>query len=88
MKMKYIHFDNVGGIPDMIVIFPECLKHDFMARRLAPPNMENNPADNVISAGFVSIQDERASCFGESTSLKKKSAPEDTHMLHLMLKGC
>lgn len=87
MKLKYIHFDNVGGIPDMIVMFPECLKHDFMARRLAPPDMEDRPADNVISAGFVSIQDERASCYGESTSLKKKSAPEDTAMLQRILRG-
>jgi len=86
MKMKYIHFDNVGGIPDIIVIFPECLKHDFIARRLAPVGMEN-PADNVLSAGFVSIQDEQASCYGESTSLKKKSDPEDTAMLQRMLRG-
>lgn len=86
MKLKYIHFDNVGGIPDIIVMFPECIQHDFMARRLAPVGTDN-PADNVLSAGVVSIQDEQASCYGESTSLKKKSDPKDTGILQRMLRG-
>jgi len=75
MKFKYIILQNVGCFFDCPIIFPTTLQHDMVSSKFGGK-------DNVVSAGFVSIQQDSNStsgfnCHGESVSLKKQSKVED-----------
>lgn len=59
-KQKYIRLKQYGAI----IIFPMHIEHkDFKHM-------------NIESAGFCYVNNNKVSCFGESTSLKLKSNPE------------
>jgi len=64
-RAKYIMVE-INGL-DCPIVFPEWVTHDAMARRFA---------GEVKSAGFVDLTG-TVCCFGESSSLKKKSDPMD-----------
>jgi len=68
-KFKYIVIKNNYEI-ETPIIFPESLSHD---------SFKNN--FNIISAGFVTIDNDQVISFGESTSLRLKSRPEDSDLL-------
>ena len=72
--MKYIRLENAGYI-----IFDQGQKHDDIARMF--------PTDNVLSAGFIGLQEDSVRCFGESQSLNKKSDPEDKTYIRRRLFG-
>jgi len=77
MKLKYIRVEVRGC--ETLILFQEFVQHIEMAKKFGG-------ATNVLSAGFCSIQDEKASCYGKSESLKKEADPTDTRMLQRMLK--
>jgi len=69
--MKYIKFDYAG-----FIIFDKSQKHSEIAKKF--------PNDTVLSAGFVEMSLDTADqvgCYGESTSLNKKSEKGDREML-------
>lgn len=72
MKTKYIVFDN--GLIDDMLIFSDMQTHDFIARGL-----------HVISAGFLSVYNNKVSCYGESFSLKLQARPEDEKIAYRVL---
>ena len=55
------------GDSDDILIFPNHMTHSSVAAGF-----------NVISAGFLTIQDGKVGCFGRSVSLNVDSRDEDT----------
>jgi hypothetical protein len=76
MKIKYIHFEDIG-----FVLFEEQIDHSRLASLIK---------DTVISAGFVNLPNEdtygnKASCYGESVSLNIKSKEADTTRLQRVL---
>ena len=72
MKTKYIVFDN--GLLDDMLIFSDMQKHEDIARGLT-----------VVSAGFLSIYNNKISCYGESISLELKARPEDEKIAYRAL---
>ena len=78
-EMKYIVYDN--GWSDIPIIFPVVISHDQMAF-----NLPGASRDNIIAAGFCQIIDGEICCYGESTTLKKQSRPEDSQIINQMLK--
>jgi len=88
---KYICVHQFSNGVEAIITFPDTVEHADMA----------NGVDNigtVISAGFCDyivnggcyngVMGLRGSCFGESTSLKLKSRPEeDTILLNYQIGG-
>ena len=76
--MKYIVYNNII-IPISIVIFPMFIKHDDMWR-----NFTNC---NLISAGFIKIDNNQFVCHGKSIGLDKESRPvEDSKLANKILK--
>lgn len=76
---KYIHFDELEGSTDVIVIFPPLLTHS---------NVDYNmraTGTGPLSAGFTScgVRDGEVvgSCYGKSTSLKLVAEEADTKLL-------
>ena len=69
--MKYIRFEDMG-----IIIFGSHIPHTTMKQLIN---------DEVVSAGFVSLSDKNASCYGESVGLDVKSDEQDTKLLCKML---
>ena len=67
--MKYIMIKVYAG--EEPILFPATMTHSIMARDLG---------SEAVSAGFVTPG---LKCYGESTSLKIKSRPEDTEILRL-----
>ena len=72
--MKYINLEYAGYI-----IFDKTQKHSDMAKKF--------PNDNVLSAGFIEVaaEEDCIACYGESTSLKKESKPDDSKYLERRL---
>ena len=64
MKMKYVIYENDGA--KHYVVFDFSVDHSEMARRMGI-------GAKILSAGFVSFNDEGACCYGESVSLNMKS---------------
>lgn len=74
-RAKYIIFDDERlEIP---IIFPMHVQHCDMAHMFR--------GVNVLSAGFVQLQEGQLVAFGESLTLKIKSRPEDTALLQKIL---
>ncbi|NJO64948.1 MAG: hypothetical protein HC836_44600 [Richelia sp. RM2_1_2] len=74
MAMKYICFDN--GLFDEIVVFSSNNDHNEFRNKLGIN------IDDVISAGFISVNGGELHCYGVSVSLKKKSRPDiDTKLV-------
>lgn len=69
--LKYINTIDSG-----FIIFTGVLTHDQMWRK-----MKKSEDDELLSAGFVSINTSNLECCGESISLKVGSNPEDTEKL-------
>lgn len=76
---KYIHFDVLQGIDDVIVTFNTAINHSDMAFDLT------RNKENIISAGFVAYTVDRDSyndliaiprCYGRSDSLGVQADPE------------
>ena len=62
---KYILFkSNEEFLADFFIVFPRCINHKHIAEKFK---------NEIIGAGFV----ENGKVFGESTSLNKKSNPDD-----------
>lgn len=61
-KMKYVKVGDYNSI----IVFPQIIQHDSFKYL------------NPKSAGFCYISENKVECFGESYSLKLKSAPEDS----------
>ena len=76
MRQKYIIFDNELIV--YIIVFPDCLQHQNIALLFGDYN-------KPISAGFISLRDNKAQCYGESVSLKLKSRPEDSKLAQRQL---
>jgi len=69
MILKYVRYSN-----DKIVLFPKMYDHAKTCREF------NIPADTIISAGFV-YMDDNFDVTGESVSLGVKSKKEDKDIL-------
>lgn len=74
---KYIAVAQDEHSMPIFILFPQNINHDTMARAMIRARYPE-----VISAGFV---DEFLQCYGESTTLRIKSKPEDTDLLHQQL---
>lgn len=79
LKMKYITYES--AYCDSIVVFDSITNHSDMAEKIGLP---------VLGAGFITVVSNQYyppewKCYGESTSLKIKSRPEDTVLANRML---
>ncbi len=74
---KYIAVAQRETSIPIIIMFPGQITHFEMAKA-----MEGLRLPHVISAGCV---DEFLQCYGESYTLRIKSRPEDTDILHRQL---
>lgn len=70
---KYVIVESDTGI-ECPILFPNYLIHADVAFRF-------NRAQRVVSAGFFSLGDGKAHCWGKSESLKVESRPEDAAIL-------
>jgi len=61
-KLKYVRLRRFNEI----IVFPEVIQHSEFKHF------------DCVSAGFCSLQDNKVTCYGESTSLKLKSDPQDS----------
>ena len=75
--MKYIIFDN--GLFDEPFIFSAASDHAEIARTF------NLKRTNILSAGFVTIDDNGLYAYGCSTGLNINSRVEDTQIIKKML---
>jgi len=64
-KFKYIIILEPQFKVEIPVIFPENLSHDSFKNCF-----------KIVSAGFMTLDENEITCFGESTSLKKESRPD------------
>ncbi len=76
--MKYLIYEHNGL--EVPIIFPVFINHCDMAHKVS----ENN---EIISAGFCNISENKLNAFGKSQSLQLKSGEHDSILLNLMLKG-
>lgn len=79
--MKYIVTEDNDGVKE-IFVFPRNINHDCMAEALSGIRTAMCPGwerirRKPVSAGFVA----QGICFGESISLRLKSADGDTALL-------
>lgn len=74
-RAKYIILEN--SMLEVPIIFPMHVKHCDMAHMFR--------GINVLSAGFVQLQEGQLVAFGESLTLKIQSRPEDTALLQRIL---
>jgi hypothetical protein len=79
--MKYIVYDN-DQIPVSIIIFPMFIKHDDMWRNF---QYQNNNSE-VISAGFIKIDNNQFFCHGKSIGLGVSARVEDSILANNILK--
>lgn len=77
---KYIVFGSSDDYPATPIVFPDYLQHSHVAnafrRLLGEPS----------SAGFVTLTDDGPLAYGESLSLRLKSADADTKLIQRFLK--
>jgi hypothetical protein len=64
-RSKYVILDQTVTVG---IVFSDYINHSEMAQVIG---------GKVIGAGFCFIEDNRYVCYGESTSLKVKSRPEE-----------
>jgi hypothetical protein len=82
MKTKYIRYKSkVFG--DCILTFPESISH----REYSWMVSKQFPGWELISAGFVSLEENKIECYGESETLKIKSLKEDSDILKRQFGG-
>lgn len=74
MASKYIVIADPNG-NENIIVFPATMVHSDVAMCL---EKSKQACFETVSAGFV---DEFMSCYGESSSMRLKSRPEDTLLL-------
>ena len=87
--MKYIMLKVEQGDIDreLPIIFPDQFVHEDIFKALV---RSTDPSSNliitgVVSAGFINSADIRSKCYGESTTLKKKSrGQEDDNRIKMM----
>jgi hypothetical protein len=85
MVSKYIMLNNSKSLLMSVpIVFPEHIEHVYIANKFGGKK-------NISSAGFikVTVKDEEieVTCWGESKSLKMKSAgAEDAKFIKLMLR--
>jgi hypothetical protein len=66
--VKYVRCLHRG-----LFLFPDKVRHDKMKELLG---------GQIISAGFVGRKDGKLSCYGQSTTLRLASLPDDTELLN------
>lgn len=76
MKQKYV-VGRISGMSDVAVVFSELTVHADVARCFV--------AGSVESAGFFYATEDEVIPYGESTSLKLKSRPEDAMLIGMAI---
>lgn len=78
MKFKYILGENKKTGNDAVVIFDIIQQHIDVANQMT----------NIIpqSAGFISFNDLKTQCFGESISLKLKAEQFDARRIEALMR--
>jgi len=74
-QMKYVTMANDDG-EEKLYLFPNLDTHQDFVNRLG-----GGTGCRPVRAGFVSLNDGRPICHGESISLRLQSTPKDTRLL-------
>jgi hypothetical protein len=75
---KYIVLDRWGHATDAMIIFPASMNHSAVAKNFGG-------RENVLSAGFICVENGKFRCHGRSQSLGIGSSENDDLLVKIMM---